>query len=148
MNSILIEILEGGKILAPFHSRKTVTEAADDWSLPFYKAFWNANRSPKIRDLLFFRQNGTCPVCKMRIETIKSGTVHHLTYKWMCHTGLAPLTARVGDLKGRRDPVPDCRHCTNVDPCLERLVMIHGFCHTGIHMHDNDDLRGEMDLDE
>lgn len=97
-----------------------------------------------VRNVLYLKQHGICPVCKDFLVSPESAgnQVHHITYERFC-AGVSESTPLIKSFCPRKNGhvykmTANCELCFFDHPdrsefCLETLVMVHTDCHARLH---------------
>lgn len=83
-------------------------------------------KTPFVKDHLFEKQRGICPICKLDI--IKSdGVIHHIDYNMIC---TYDKVVRKPDTKQK---IANCEKCSKTEDCFSKVVLLHKKCHMLLH---------------
>lgn len=89
-------------------------------------------RSSFIKNKLKNRQSNTCPICSNILNN--NIVVHHIDYDHLCVSeNYQKQKSPTHKNPNRELNVPNCINCNRINPCLDRLVLIHNSCHMILH---------------
>jgi hypothetical protein len=96
--------------------------------------FKNITKSEYILDKLAEKQNNICPACKQIIQK-SDAVIHHLDYERLCiyleyNRVLNPTIKQ----PNRKLKTPKCNVCPETETCLNKIVLLHKYCHFKIHI--------------
>lgn len=91
-------------------------------------------RTPWMVDFLYRKQLGRCPICETPID-LRKAVIHHTNYQQFCifsttSESLSP-TARNPT---RKVKIANCDKCSNINNCVDKIVLIHQACHIYLHI--------------
>ena len=105
-----------------------------------FLAFQHCARNRFIRERLYFRQHGLCPVCRKQLIDIKlKSRIHHNTYDHFCKSVNPEIMIHCPQRNNYTYTMsPNCELCYFQTPllaeeCIGKLVLIHDSCHYKIH---------------
>ena len=105
-----------------------------------FLAFQHCARNRFIRERLYFRQHGLCPVCGKQLIDIKlKSRIHHNTYDHFCKSPNPEIMIHCPQRNNYTYTMsPNCELCYFQTPllaeeCIGKLVLIHDPCHYKIH---------------
>ncbi len=101
-----------------------------------FLAFQHCARNLFIRERLYYKQHGLCPICGKQIIDLRlRARIHHNTYDHCCESPNPEIMVHCPQKNGYTYTVtPNCELCYFQAPelseaCLDRLVLIHDYCH-------------------
>lgn len=105
-----------------------------------FLAFQHCGRNKFIRDRLYYRQHGLCPICGRQIIDLKlRSRIHHNTYDHYCKSPNPEIMIHCPQKNGFTYTYsPNCELCYFQTPelsenCLQKLSLIHDYCHNSLH---------------
>lgn len=147
-NEIMVNISESSAaniINSGLSYEKAKEQHLKEGRLEKFKAFEHICKNSFVKQLLYTRQHGRCPVCNGIIPHPENGIVHHVTYEGYCRF-LSSKTPEIMIFHPQRDGkyyamVPNCELCWHhpdfIDistECLKNVTLLCGNkCHDIIY---------------